>query len=52
MTGFHDSWVLVTSASSGFGEEFARQYAEHGYSLVLTRLMNSAIAGMKSRASS
>jgi len=35
MTGFHDSWVLVTGASSGFGEEFARQYAEQGYSLVL-----------------
>jgi uncharacterized protein len=28
-------WVLVTGASSGFGEEFARQYAEQGYSLVL-----------------
>jgi hypothetical protein len=29
----HDSpakktWVLVTGASSGFGEEFARQYAQ------------------------
>jgi short-subunit dehydrogenase len=29
------SWVLITGASSGFGEEFARQYAEHGHSLVL-----------------
>jgi hypothetical protein len=29
------SWVLITGASSGFGEEFARQYAEQGYSLVL-----------------
>jgi len=29
------SWVLVTGASSGFGEEFARQYAEQGHSLVL-----------------
>src|SRR5947207_10521778 len=29
------SWVLVTGASSGFGEEFARQYAERGHSLVL-----------------
>ena len=29
------SWVLVTGASSGFSEEFARQYAEQGYSLVL-----------------
>jgi short-subunit dehydrogenase len=29
------SWVLVTGASSGFGEEFARKYAEQGHSLVL-----------------
>jgi short-subunit dehydrogenase len=29
------SWVLVTGASSGFGEEFARQYAERGHPLVL-----------------
>ena len=29
------SWVLVTGASSGFGEEFARQYAGQGHSLVL-----------------
>src|SRR2546427_9769287 len=29
------SWVLITGASSGFGEEFARQYAEQGQSLVL-----------------
>ena len=29
------SWVLITGASSGFGEEFARQYAVQGYSLVL-----------------
>jgi uncharacterized protein len=29
------SWVLVTGASSGFGEEFARQYAEKGHPLVL-----------------
>lgn len=30
-----NSWVLITGASSGFGEEFARQYAEQGKSLVL-----------------
>src|SRR2546429_3392320 len=29
------SWVLITGASSGFGEEFARQYATQGHSLVL-----------------
>ncbi|MCG6576777.1 SDR family oxidoreductase [Pseudomonas sp. AF32] len=30
-----NSWVLITGASSGFGEEFARQYAEQGKSLIL-----------------
>lgn len=35
MTATDNSWVLITGASSGFGEEFARQYAEQGYSLVL-----------------
>lgn len=29
------SWVLITGASGGFGEEFARQYAERGHALVL-----------------
>ena len=29
------SWVLITGASSGFGEEFARQYAKQGHPLVL-----------------
>lgn len=28
-------WVLITGASSGFGEEFARQYAAQGRALVL-----------------
>src|SRR2546423_13449483 len=28
-------WVLITGGSSGFGEEFARQYAEQGHALVL-----------------
>jgi short-subunit dehydrogenase len=35
MATTHDSWVLITGASSGFGEEFARQYAKEGHSLVL-----------------
>lgn len=35
MTTTNKSWVLITGASSGFGEEFARQYAEQGHSLVL-----------------
>jgi len=35
MTAIDNSWVLITGASSGFGEEFARQYAEQGHSLVL-----------------
>jgi len=29
------SWVLVIGASSGFGEQLARQYAGQGHSLVL-----------------
>src|SRR3954462_5447624 len=35
MTRNDQSWVLVTGASSGFGEEFARQYAAQGRPLVL-----------------
>ena len=35
MTLQDQSWVLVTGASSGFGEEFARQYASQGRPLVL-----------------
>src|SRR4029453_4979776 len=35
MTAIDNSWVLITGASSGFGEEFARQYAGQGHSLVL-----------------
>src|ERR1043165_763871 len=46
------SWVLITGASSGFGEEFARQYAEQRHSLVLVarrldRLQASAEAVRK-----
>jgi short-subunit dehydrogenase len=35
MTTTEKSWALITGASGGFGEEFARQYAEQGHSLVL-----------------
>ena len=35
MTSESKSWVLVTGASSGFGAEFAKQYAAQGRSLVL-----------------
>src|ERR1041384_7966012 len=35
MTTMSNSWVLVTGASSGFGEQLARQYAGKGHSLVL-----------------
>lgn len=35
MTTTHNAWVLITGASSGFGEEFARQYAAQGHRLVL-----------------
>ena len=35
MTTADNSWVLITGASSGFGEEFSRQYAEQGHPLVL-----------------
>ena len=35
MQDFRNKWILITGASSGFGEEFARQYAEQGHSVVL-----------------
>ena len=34
-TSINKTWVLITGASSGFGQEFALQYAEQGHSLVL-----------------
>src|SRR5437667_2324483 len=35
MEDLHGKWALITGASSGFGEEFARQYAAQGRPLVL-----------------
>ena len=35
MTTPAHSWVLIIGASSGFGEQLARQYAGEGHSLVL-----------------
>ncbi|MEP4546990.1 MAG: SDR family oxidoreductase [Saccharospirillum sp.] len=35
MTNPNHTTVLITGASSGFGEEFARQYAQRGHRLVL-----------------
>jgi len=35
MSQSRGAWVLITGASSGFGEEFARQYARHGHPLIL-----------------
>ena len=35
MEDLHGKWALITGASSGFGEEFARQYAVQGRPLVL-----------------
>src|SRR5216110_503683 len=34
-TSINETWVLITGASSGFGEELAHQYAEQGHSLIL-----------------
>ena len=31
----NNEWILITGASGGFGEEFARQYAAQGKSLIL-----------------
>lgn len=35
MSAKNNTWVLITGASGGFGEEFARQYAAQGKSLIL-----------------
>lgn len=35
MASTDSSWVLITGASSGFGEQFAQHYAAEGHALVL-----------------
>jgi short-subunit dehydrogenase len=40
------SWVLVTGASSGFGEEFARQYAAQGRPRVLVARRREKLEGV------
>jgi short-subunit dehydrogenase len=40
------SWVLITGASSGFGEEFARQYATQGHPLVLVARRLDRLQGL------
>lgn len=40
------SWVLITGASSGFGEEFARQYAAQGHPLVLVARRLDRLQGL------
>jgi uncharacterized protein len=46
MTTIDNSWVLITGASSGFGEEFARQYAEQGHPLVLVARRLDRLQGL------
>ena len=35
MTTTNSSWLLIPAASSGFGDEFSRQYAEQRHPLIL-----------------
>lgn len=43
---FRGAWVLVTGASSGLGEELARQLAERGANLVLTARSKDKLAAL------
>lgn len=40
------SYALITGASSGIGAEFARQYAQHGYSLVISGRNHDALENL------
>jgi short-subunit dehydrogenase len=46
MTTSDNAWVLITGASSGFGEEFARQYAGQGHPLVLVARRLDRLQGL------
>jgi len=47
MTTTTNSWVLITGASSGFGEEFSRQYAEQGHPLILMDVQMPVMGGLE-----
>jgi NADP-dependent 3-hydroxy acid dehydrogenase YdfG len=46
MTTTDNSWVLITGASSGFGAEFARQYATQGHAPRVTGRTHQRCAGL------